>query len=360
MELYKIHQQKKENGLPKITSFQFSQIIDVLNNYLIRRAICGLDTSDITRLFPIVLKDTLIDCNVDFGNVVEYVKKNLINKNRGKSAYMPTNADLSQILTYSNVYNLRATLRIIFDRIEHENNPAPVDLSGLSIEHLMPQTSTSEWLDALQIDEDTYQKNLNRIGNLTLASKSDNSKMRNFPWKYKQKILKKTAHLKMNQEILKNEKWTISNIDDRTETLIKNINLLYPYSSASNEVIKKHVISIIKDKIIVEAIFYEEDGSVEIQPTSSIASYATPHLLDDIDSLYHELVDEEIIQETDEGPIFIKPYLMSPQTNNGTALSKSAALATHQSVNGWDCWIDETTNKPPQDSIELKELFKRK
>lgn len=77
----------------------------------------------------------------------------------------------------ANMYNLKGTLRILFDKLEHNNNPAPVELSELSIDHLMPQMSNKEWLTELDVTEDDYQRNINKIGNLTLAVKVDNSRM---------------------------------------------------------------------------------------------------------------------------------------------------------------------------------------
>ena len=93
----------------------------------------------------------------------------------------------------------------------------------------MPQTPTEERLEELDVDEETYMANLHRLGNLTLAAKPDNSKMSNQLWDYKNEILKSTAHLKMNMELLSIPKWTIKCIDDRTGTLIKRICELFPY-----------------------------------------------------------------------------------------------------------------------------------
>ena len=53
----------------------------------------------------------------------------------------------------------------------------------------MPQTPTPEWLEALGCDKETYEENLHRLGNLTLAARADNSKMGNKVWEYKNKIL---------------------------------------------------------------------------------------------------------------------------------------------------------------------------
>ena len=71
----------------------------------------------------------------------------------------------------------------------------------------------------LRIDEETYNYNLHRLGNLTLAAKSDNSAMGDKLWEYKNKILKSTSHLKINEEVLKVNKWTIQEIEKRTNDL---------------------------------------------------------------------------------------------------------------------------------------------
>ena len=87
------------------------------------------------------------------------------------------------------------------------------------------KTYTEEWLEELEVDEETYMANLHRLGNLTLAAKPDNSKMSNQLWDYKNDILKSTGHLKMNMELLSIPKWTIECIDERTESLIQRIDV---------------------------------------------------------------------------------------------------------------------------------------
>lgn len=173
MELYSLTQK----GL--VTMEQFNEIMNMTNIYLVRRALCGLDTSDITRLFPSLLNDILNDSNKDYSKLTDNFKRNLVNKNKGNSMEMPDDVKLYNSVINANMYNLRITVRMFFDKLELTNNPAPVDLSTLSIEHLMPQTPTQEWFTALGIDEETYQRNLHRLGNLTLATKPDNSKMSN-------------------------------------------------------------------------------------------------------------------------------------------------------------------------------------
>lgn len=354
MEVYSLYDSVDEFGNKNVTAFQFIEIINIVNTYLIRRAICGLDTSDITRLFPVVLKDVMNDCGSDYSKIVDYVKKELINKQRGKSSAMPDDETLSTYLEYANVYNLRFTLRIIFNKLETFGNPAPVDLSKLSIEHLMPQTPTKEWLDALKVDEATYERNLHRLGNLTLATRPDNSKMSNKPFEYKKQILSDTAHLVMNKEILELPKWDVDEIDTRNKKLIEKIKEIYPNYSASDSVIEKHEIYIKSDGIVCFGYLYEDDGSVEIQAGSEMVRYDTSQNYEEWEKeLYDDLLEKGIIVEKENTAEFLKPYMIYATRSNTTTLSATASFVLTGSKNGWDYWLDES-GKPLNSNAELK------
>ena len=223
IEFYRLY------NIGSIKADVLGQLIQAINAYLIRRNICDMDSQNISKLFPTILRRVMEKCDGNYTDIVAVLNQEMVGNNAGTSgSYMPTDAQMHDALFSANVYG-RPTLRIILDRLELSDNPAPVDLSTLSIEHLMPQTPTEEWLEELDVDEECYMANLHRLGNLTLAAKPDNSKMSNQLWDYKNEILKSTAHLKMNMELLPIPKWTIKCIDDRTEALIKRICELFPY-----------------------------------------------------------------------------------------------------------------------------------
>ena len=360
MEMYALYDSIDEEGNKLISSEQFNDIINLVNIYLIRRSICGLDTSDITRMFPVFLKDILRDCNEDYSNIVEYARKSIVNKQRGKSTRMPDDNELRTYLETANVYNLRVHLRVILDKIETHKNPAPVDLKKLSVEHLMPQTPSKEWLTMLNIDETTYESYVHRLGNLTLATKVDNSKMQNKPWNYKQAILEDTSHLTINKEILKKEKWGLEEIMERNKLLIEQIITLYPYVPASDNVITKQEITLDYDGAYALAFFYEEDGSVEIQIGSNTVVYDNSKDIDEWQySLYNDLLGEGIIKESENGAIFLKSYLFTAQKVNTTALSVTAGLLLCGNRNGWEYWKDQNGN-PLNDNVELVKRIKKK
>lgn len=351
MELYSLIQKGY------VTMEQFDDIMRMTNTYLIRRALCGLDTSDITRLFPSLLNDVLNDCVKDYSKLVESFKRNLVNKNKGNSMEMPNDVKLYDSIINANMYNIRITVRMFFDKLELFDNPAPVDLSALSIEHLMPQTPTSEWYRELGTDEETYQRNLHRLGNLTLATKPDNSKMQNKVWQYKNEILSATSHLKMNEDLLKKEKWMIEDIDIRTKELIKQIQKLYPYFEISGDEVVKYPIYLETNNILATGKLYEDDGSVEIDEGSMLnTKFDNAVAYPDIEDLRQELIDEGVVGETEAGLCFLKNYIFYPHSVNSTALSSTASLLLHGSRNGWEYWLLES-GKPIKSNKTLKKKF---
>ena len=314
-----------------ITENQFMDILFTINTYLIRRALCDKDSNVISRLFPTLLSKVLDSCKDDYEQIVEYFKRELVLQNVGNSYLMPTDTQLKDYIYKENMYNLRATLRIVFDRIEMRNNSAPVDLSSLSVEHLMPQTPTEEWLMALNVSEEEYVYNLHRIGNLTLATVPDNSKMKNKIWEYKNEILKNTSHIKMNEKILKVEHWNTNEIEKRTNELIAEICELYPYPSISDSVIEKMEIYLESKGHRADAIFNLSNGNVEISAGSFLGTVDNIELYPQVEDLRKELLEDGFIAEINGELQFIKPYLCS-------SLSKAANIILNGNRNGWEWW----------------------
>lgn len=223
MELAKLYRNNQLNAE------KLNECMLIINSYMIRRSICDFDSQNISRLFPAVLKKVIEKCKQSYEKIDTILSQELIAKNVNTSkSFMPTDSQMEELLSEANVYQ-RPALRIILDKIEIADNPAPVDLSSLSIEHLMPQTPTEEWLEELDTTKEEYDTYLHRLGNLTLAAKSDNSKMQNYMWEYKNEILRSTGHLKLNSDLLEIQRWNFDEIKKRTKKLIARICEIYPY-----------------------------------------------------------------------------------------------------------------------------------
>lgn len=350
MELYLLYKDKK------ISEQTFSELVQMINCYLIRRALCNLDTSNITRMFPTFIRDVMDECDGEYDNIIDIAGKNLVTKNVGNAMYMPTDTQMRENIANANMYNIRTTLRIFFDKLELRNNPAPVDLSSLSVEHIMPQSKSKEWMKALQIDEETYNINLHRLGNLTLAAKSDNSAMGDKLWEYKNEILKSTGHLKINEEILKVDKWTISEIEKRTNELIEKMIELYPYPEINENVIQKEEIYLEYKDAVAIGYLSLEDGSVEVDSGSTLLERDDVGSFQNIEDIRQELQEDGYIAEVDGKLQFVKPYIFYSNFKGSTALSLSVSVLAYGSKNGWQYWKDKN-GKPLRDNVEIKSHF---
>lgn len=328
----------------EISASQMSELIFVVNNYLIRRALCDLDTNSITRLFAPLLKDIEEDCNGRYEHIVDVLKKNLVFKNINNGMYVPNNSQLHDMVIRSNMYKIKSVTRVFFDKLEHENNPAPVDLEELNIEHLMPQTPTKEWYEYLGTDEEEYQLNVNRLGNLTLAAKVDNSKMQNKTWNYKNEILSSTAHLTINQSILEKDRWDLDEIESRTKFLINEINRIFPYPQTNGDMLKVEEIYITSNGIKASANFYLDNGDVEILEGSELYDFSNADNYPEIEELRQELIDEGTIFDNGEKMVFKRSYKVQAKTKSRSALSSSANLILHGFRNGWECWKNAEGN----------------
>ena len=350
MELYHLYNQ----GF--ITGEQLNDMISSINSYLMRRALCNLDTSSISRLFPSLLKDILVDCDGDYSQIVELLHKNLVSKNIGNAMFMPSDVQLEEAILNANMYSIRFSVRIFLDKLEHHDNPAPVDLGSLSIEHIMPQTPTEKWYVELGIDEETYQRHVHRLGNLTLAAKKDNSTMRNEVWEYKNQILSGTSHLKLNEELLTIEQWNIEAINQRTVELIDKIKMLYPYPAVRSEIIPKVPIYITSNGIVASGYLYLDNGNVEIEIGSQLYTVENVENYPEIEDIRQELLEERVIAETEQGLCFVEPYMIHSRQGNYTALSSSATIILHGSRNGWEAWVNDA-GIPLKDIPEIKNKF---
>ena len=343
MEYMSLNKRKDTNGQPYISTQQLADVITVLNSYLMRRALCDLDTSSISNYFPTLLKETMSDCNGDYFNIVVVFKKDLVNRNKGNAMEMPDDKKLEERILNANMYNLRTWLNIFLCKLESDNNPAPVDFSKLSIEHLMPQKPTQEWYDALQTDVETYEQNLHRLGNLTLAARPDNSKMSNNVWEYKTRILSSTSHLKLNEAILGKEHWTIKDIDERTRYLISCISRLYPYFEAKGEIVTKIPVVIDCQEGYAIGTFYPDNGSIEVFESSVLnTAFSTPEKYPWVEEQRQELLDDGVIAFNDKHQlVFMHNYTFYTQIKGSTALSSAASLILHGNRNGWEYWYTE-------------------
>lgn len=178
----------------EIDKNQFVEILTIVDTFILRRAIIGMDTSGISRFFTTVIKPIMALCDTSYSNIVDVVKYCIVDDNKNKASRMPDDSEIESKLAKLNVHDLRLALHCFFDKYENEKMTNPVQTMNYQIEHIMPQDG-KKWLSVVGLTEDEYNVQINRLGNLTLTTKHDNPAMSNNLFDYKKAILKDTAGL---------------------------------------------------------------------------------------------------------------------------------------------------------------------
>ncbi len=205
--------------------------INLLTSYIIRRNLCGLDTKSISGTFGSVLDKTLKEFNRKKESFYNSLVRVLVFSTKQLSQYMPTDNNVNDEFLNSNLFS-RGLLRFALEKIENFNNRVPLPYNELSIEHVMPQTSTDYWKKQIKNVSD-YDQIVNHIGNLTLVSVKDNSTMKNHDFESKKESLAKTKHIKLNEEILQSKIWNEEKINNRSKELASVFNEIFKYPDLS-------------------------------------------------------------------------------------------------------------------------------
>jgi len=113
-------------------------------------------------------------------------------------------------------------LRIDLEKWELENFTGY--LGRITVEHILPQTPSndSDWVKIFS--EEEREEWTNKLGNLVLLSGIKNSRAKNFSFKRKKDVYfkGKSTAFKITQDLEKVEKWTITELKDRQEALIRD------------------------------------------------------------------------------------------------------------------------------------------
>lgn len=207
------------NGL--LNQSEFANILKVLENYLIRRYVCNYPTNQLNKIFGSIqpsLKNTSL-------SLLEELKKILQSKKYPKDSEFKSS--FSDMKFYGGGDKITKT-KFILEAIEESyHHKEVVSYDNLSIEHIMPQTLSSEWKNELGIEwEDIHNLYIHSIGNLTLTAY--NSELSNLTFKDKKKVYAE-SHLEINRYFTDISSWNDSTISKRSEDLAEQALTIWNY-----------------------------------------------------------------------------------------------------------------------------------
>lgn len=226
-------------GASKVEKEEKRIIYELINSYIVRRAICDLTPKNLNKNFQKIVANLLTE-GISAANFI-----NAFNQLTGASTRFPPDEEFHQAIVEKPLYrqiHRKERLRDFLWEIELKSRdkysidtPKP---DSMSIEHLMPQSWFEHWplpsgqfinatsfSDGLHnFDEKTTAEIENRqsamhtLGNLTLVTVPANTKLSNSEFSKKKTWLQKSL-LAMNFAIAENGSWSEKSIRDRGEAM---------------------------------------------------------------------------------------------------------------------------------------------
>jgi uncharacterized protein with ParB-like and HNH nuclease domain len=209
----------------KLTLSQVTEIFLIAENYLFRRAICGLATNALNKIF-LMLHREIVNFDKTEDNYVEKFKYAL--RAKKESSRFPDDKEFRVAFTERPVYQMNSKNKIyILERFENFGTSEDKDVyrhcddGTYSIEHIMPQHLTPEWQRELGDDyEQIHEQWIHRIANLTLTAYNSEYSNRSFTDKKTMPKGFDDSGIRMNTWIAKKDRWTLAEIEERNNYLM--------------------------------------------------------------------------------------------------------------------------------------------
>lgn len=211
-----------------------SEVLDILlllEGYIFRRILCGVQTNALNKVFMNLEKEIAKydEATSNYVDVVKYVLKMKQSTQR-----FPNDEELKTKIIDKDIYNMKHTI-FLLERIENYNNVERVDIQGmidekkLSIEHIMPQELTQSWQKALGFEyESIHTRLLHTLGNLTLTGYNQKYSNKPFVEKRDMKDGFRESRLFLNKYISELDEWNDEKIIERTMHLYNKMTQIWP------------------------------------------------------------------------------------------------------------------------------------
>lgn len=198
----------------RITEEEFISVLQILENFILRRFVCNVQTRGLNRIFALLYSQVIKDTDLTSGTFVGRLKLALQTRDYPQDPEFK--ARLMEVKLYGS--NRSEKAKLILESLEESvKHKEQVAFDKLTIEHLMPQTLNNWWQEHLGEDWTiTHELLIHSLGNLTLTAY--NSELSNDNFFVKQAELK-NSHLELNKYFHDKMSWRRNDIETRAEYL---------------------------------------------------------------------------------------------------------------------------------------------
>ncbi len=218
-----------------LSKADFRRSIALIESYICRRAVCGLSTNSLNKVFPSFTKHIQKDeyfksLKVHFGYLTE--KQRFPNNDEFKDCFITIDFYRFKKNTY------------FFERLKNFDRKERVYTHEYTTEHIMPQTlteDTKEWeKDLGENFQEIHDKYLHTIGNLTLTGYNPEYGNRSFQEKRDMEKGFKDSPLRLNQSLRDLESFGEEEIKKRANDLADLALKIWTYPNLDAETLEKY------------------------------------------------------------------------------------------------------------------------
>ena len=207
----------------QIQKSKLIEILRLVESYVFRRAICGIPTNTLNRVFESLMT------KVDKSNYLNRLKDAF--RQLTSTRRYPSNSEFKEALFIKDVYNF-SRRNYLLRKLENHGRRELISVADYTIEHVMPQNPdlSESWQQELGENwPEIQEKYLHTIGNLTLTGY--NSKLSDRPFKEKQCICGgfRDSPLRLNRSLDRTTQWNENTILARADELAEKALKIWIY-----------------------------------------------------------------------------------------------------------------------------------
>ncbi len=210
--------------------------IALIESYICRRAVCGLGTNSLNKVFVSFTK------KINKDQYLKSIKAHFLSLETTKGKF-PKDSEFKNLFITIDFYNLKEK-KYFFERLEEkleDNTKEPVNTKECTIEHIMPQTLTEEWKrDLGENFQAIHDKYLHTIGNLTLTGYNPEYSNRSFQEKRGMEKGFKNSPLRLNQGLRDLKSFGEEEIKKRANDLADLALKIWTYPKLDAETLEKY------------------------------------------------------------------------------------------------------------------------
>ncbi|GAA9103087.1 DUF262 and DUF1524 domain-containing protein [Helicobacter pylori] len=215
-----------------LSKADFIPIIALIESYICRRAVCGLGTNSLNKVFPSFTKHIQKD---EYFKSLEAHFGSLTEKQR-----FPNNDEFKKLFITIDFYKFQKN-RYFFERLENFDRKERVYTHEYTKEHIMPQKLTEEWeKDLGENFQEIHDKYLHTIGNLTLTGYNSTYSNKSFQEKQGMEKGFKDSPLRLNQSLRDLESFGEEEIKKRANDLADLALKIWTYPNLDAETLEKY------------------------------------------------------------------------------------------------------------------------